>query len=87
MRASDTDILVILIGAIEQATWTGRSMANIIMDCGMRNSRRYINVTHIAATLERCKPDLPEHCLDITPSLDATLHQLFPSRREINIIN
>jgi len=59
VRASDTDVLVILIGALGQQRPEVRSMANIIMDCGMGNSRRYINVTNIADVLEDCKPGLP----------------------------
>ena len=34
VRASDTDVLVILIGALGQQRREVRSMANIIMDCG-----------------------------------------------------
>ena len=59
VRASDTDVLVILIGALWQQRREVRSLANIIMDCGMGNSRRYINVTNIADVLEECKPGLP----------------------------
>ena len=59
VRASDTDVLVILIGALGQQRREVRAMANIIMDYGMGNSRRYINVTNIADVLEECKPGLP----------------------------
>ena len=52
VRASDTDVLVILIGAIGQESPDDRTIADIIMDCGMGNSRRYINVTNIADVLE-----------------------------------
>uniref|UniRef100_A0A8C4WVR7 Uncharacterized protein n=1 Tax=Eptatretus burgeri TaxID=7764 RepID=A0A8C4WVR7_EPTBU len=38
VRASDTDVLVILIVALGQQRREVRSMANIIMDCGMGNS-------------------------------------------------
>ena len=41
VRASDTDVLVIL--------------SSIIMDYGMGNARRYINVTSIAYNLEQQK--------------------------------
>ena len=58
VRASDTDVLVILIGAIGQESPDDRTMADIIMDCGMGNSRRYINVTNIADVLEERKPGL-----------------------------
>ena len=58
VRASDTDFLVILIGANGQERPDDRTMADIIMDCGMGNSRRYINVTNIADVLEERKPGL-----------------------------
>ena len=50
VRASDTDILVILIGALGQQSPEVR--ANVIMDCGMTNNRRYINITNITDILE-----------------------------------
>jgi hypothetical protein len=59
VRASDTDILVILIGVIGQESREDRTIAGIIMDCGMGNSRRYINVTNIADVLEERKSGLP----------------------------
>ncbi|KAG1676316.1 hypothetical protein GQR58_014353 [Nymphon striatum] len=58
VRAADTDVLI-LIGTLGQQRPEVRSMANIIMDCGMGNSRRYINVTNIVGVLEDCKPGLP----------------------------
>lgn len=60
VRASDTDVLVILIGALGQQRREVWAMANIIMDCGMGNSRRYINVTNIADILEERTPGLPK---------------------------
>ena len=54
VRASDTDVLVILIGAIGQQL-EDDSLPNIIVDCGMGNSRRYINATNIAEILEGCR--------------------------------
>lgn len=59
VRASDTDVLVILIGAVGQQRPEVRSMANIVMDCGMGNNRRYINVSNIVEVLEESKPGLP----------------------------
>ena len=56
VRASDTDVLVILIGALGQKRPEVRSMTNIIMDCGTGNDRRFINVTNIAETLEERQP-------------------------------
>ncbi len=52
VRASDTDVLVILIGILGQQRPEVRSAAKVIMDCGQGNSRRYINVTNIAQVLE-----------------------------------
>ena len=40
VRASDTDELVILIGAIGQQNEEDSSLPDIIMDCGIGNSRR-----------------------------------------------
>ena len=58
VRASDTDVLVILIGAIGRQIQSDRSLPNIIMDCGMGNNQRYINVTNIADILEERIPGL-----------------------------
>ena len=58
VRASDTDVLVILIGAIGRQVESNRSLPNIIMDCGMGNRRRNINVTNITDVLEELVPDL-----------------------------
>ena len=58
VRASDTDVLVILTGAIAQQNREAISTPNIIMDCGMANNRRYINVTNIADVLEERNPGL-----------------------------
>ena len=60
VRASDTDVLIILIGALGQQRPERRSIGNIIMDSGMGNSRRYINVTNIAEVLEAQKPGLSQ---------------------------
>jgi hypothetical protein len=59
VRSSDTDVLVILIGALGQQRREVRAMANIIMDCGVGDTRRYINVTNIANVLEQLTPGLP----------------------------
>ena len=56
IRASDTDVLVILIGALGQKSPEARAMTNIIMDCGTGNSRRLINVTNIVENLEQRQP-------------------------------
>ena len=55
MKASDTDFLVILLAAIGQQRKEVRSMTKIIMDCGMGNNRRYINVTNITDVLKEHK--------------------------------
>ena len=72
VRASDTDVLVILIGAIGQESPDDRTMADIIMDCGMGNSRRYINVTNIADVLEERKPGLARALLTAFTGCDFT---------------
>lgn len=58
VRASDTDVLVILVGAIGQKRPEVRSTNKIIMDCGMGNYRRYIDVTGIANHLDEKKTGL-----------------------------
>ena len=59
VRASDTDVLVILISAIGRQIQGERSLPKIIMDCGVGDSRSYINVTNIADILEeRCYVNL-----------------------------
>ena len=61
MGVSDTDILVILVGTIGQQNGQSRTMANIVVDCGVEKSRRYIkfiNITCITAILEECKSGL-----------------------------
>ena len=54
IRASDTDVLVILLGMIGRYMTSQRPTAYscIIMDCGSVNSRRHIDVISIANTLE-----------------------------------
>ena len=46
MGESDTDILVMLIGDIEQQQGQSRAMANIIMDCGVGKKRLRIDWLH-----------------------------------------
>lgn len=58
IRASDTDVLVILIGALGQQRPEVRSMVRIIMDCGKGNDRRYINISNITEILEESKTGL-----------------------------
>ena len=50
VRASDTDVLVILVGMIGQREGTVSPL--IIMDCGSGNCRRFINVNAITAALQ-----------------------------------
>ena len=54
IRASDTDVLVILLGMIGRHMTSQRPTAyrRIIMDCGSGNSRRHIDVSSIANALE-----------------------------------
>jgi hypothetical protein len=51
VRASATDVLVILIGILGKQRPEVCLMASVIMDCGNGNNRRYINVTNIADIL------------------------------------
>ena len=57
VRASDSDVLVILIGVLGQLPPEERPL--IIMDCGAGHNRRYISVTNIANKLDDSKPGLP----------------------------
>ena len=59
MRASDTDVLVILIGVLGNQRVEIRSMTEVVMDCGKGNDRRYINVTNIVDVLEERRVGLP----------------------------
>ncbi|XP_063063854.1 uncharacterized protein LOC134456421 [Engraulis encrasicolus] len=58
VRASDTDVLVILIGALGNLQPENRAIRTVIIDCGSGNNRRYINVTNIVNNLEDLKPGL-----------------------------
>ena len=58
VRASDTDVLVILVGMLGHQRQEVRSTSKVIMDCGNGNSRRYINVSNIVDVLEERKPGL-----------------------------
>lgn len=58
VRASDTDVLVILIGELGQLRPELRTRRKIIMDCGSGNSQRYINVSNITEVLEQRRPGL-----------------------------
>lgn len=60
VRASDTDVLVILIGMLARQRPEVRAAKTVIMECGMGNSRRYINVSNITDGLEDMKTGLPE---------------------------
>ena len=54
IRASDTDVLVILLGMIGRHLTSQRPTAYscIIIDCGSGNSRRHIDVSSIANALD-----------------------------------
>lgn len=54
IRASDTDVMVILLGMLgrHMTTQTVSPCSRIIMDCGSGNKRRYIDVSDIATSLE-----------------------------------
>ena len=54
VRASDTDILVILLGMLGQSETRERLLlcGKVIMDCGSGNNRRHIDVSAIATALD-----------------------------------
>ena len=56
VRASDTDVLIILIGYF--AKQLQKDSRSIIMDCGIGNHRRYIDVNSIVNGLENLQPGL-----------------------------
>ena len=58
VRASDTDVLVILLGMLGKQAENNGSYMQIFMDFGSGNSRRHIDVTKIASTLEAKKKGL-----------------------------
>ena len=48
IRASDTDILIILLGLLDRRSLKGENISNmIVMDCGTGNHRRFIDVNSI----------------------------------------
>ena len=56
VRASDTDVLVNLLGMLGKQM--GDNPNKIIMDCGSGNTRRYIDISSIATELEAKQPGL-----------------------------
>ena len=58
VQASDTDVLVILVGMIgrDSAEDVAVNYRRVIMDCGSGNTRRYIDVSSIQAKLEVQRP-------------------------------
>ena len=60
VRASDTDVLVILLGMIgrHMELPTEPSYSHIAMDCGTGNNRRHINISAIASALEKTQKGL-----------------------------
>lgn len=58
VRASDTDVLVILIGALDNQQPEERATRTVIIYSGTGNKRRYINVNNIVNNLEDLKPGL-----------------------------
>ena len=63
VRASDTDVSVILIGALGNQRREVRATTNIMMDWGTGNSRRFINLSDITDVLEDMAPGLPRAML------------------------
>ena len=41
VRASDTDVMVILVSMLDRYLLEGRSLKSILMDCGAENKHRY----------------------------------------------
>ena len=60
VRASDTDVLVILIGLLGKQCIEDRAMNNIIMDCGVDNNRRFISISNIVEILEQHQTGLSQ---------------------------
>ena len=58
VRASDTDVLIILIGFLGEQCPEERSSRKIFMDCGVGNHRRLIDICKIVSSLEGLKPGL-----------------------------
>ena len=58
VRASDTDVLVILIGLLGKQHPEVRSRTKVIMDCGSGSNRRFKNITNITDVLEEKKTGL-----------------------------
>lgn len=52
VRASDTDIVVILLGLLGRMTEEERGKRSIMLDCVYGNSRRYINISELFHVLE-----------------------------------
>ncbi|KAJ8031889.1 hypothetical protein HOLleu_25241 [Holothuria leucospilota] len=61
VRASDTDVMVILLGMLGrhmEESHTETAYRRIIMDCGSGNNRRHIDVSKIATALESTQKGL-----------------------------
>lgn len=58
VRASDTDVLVKMIGTLGNQRAEVHSMTKVFMDYGQGNKRRYINVSNIADLLNQRKAGL-----------------------------
>ena len=58
VRASDTDVLVILIGYLEKCRPQVAAGSHIVIDYGLNKSRRLINVTAIKEKLEETRQGL-----------------------------
>ena len=58
VRASDTDVLIILVAMLGKLRPEVRSTKNVMIDSGTGNTRRVINVSNITDVLEELKPGL-----------------------------
>ena len=52
VRASDTDIVVILLGLLGKMSEEEQETRSILLDCGYGNNRRYININELFHVLE-----------------------------------
>lgn len=84
VRASATDVIVILVGMLGRNLLEGRSLKVVVMHCGKDNTRRYIDITSVVYVLERQQAGLTARCLVCMPSRNVILLQLFTRRAKPN---
>ena len=47
VRVSNTDVFVILIGMLGRYLLEGKPLKFVVVDCGLQNNQRYIDITRI----------------------------------------